>query len=91
MSNEAASLVDKKITLNEMWDVCAQVAFEIAIGQGALVRAGMRIAPDPERMRRASVLESVCRFLEITREIEPEFRQLVARRRGWSEAQKARG
>ena len=90
MSNEAASLVDKKATLIEMWDVCAAVSFEIEVGQGAMVLAGLRTEPDPERMRRAHVLVNVCRLIEVVREVEPEFRALVARKRGWTDSRRAR-
>lgn len=83
-AREATDLVHKKIGFAEMWDVCAGLAGEIETGQQALVTAGLRGAPDPERMRRAEVLTAICRFIEITREIEPEFRALVARKRGWS-------
>jgi hypothetical protein len=80
--NEAASLVHKKVTLDDMWDVCCAIASEMEGTQGALVKAGILAERDPGKMWRVLVLETICRFIEVTREIEPEFRALVMRRRG---------
>jgi hypothetical protein len=89
MANEAAKLVDKKITLDMMWDVAAALATEIETGQEAMVKAGLRTAPEPGWMSRAKTLTAVCRFIEVVREVEPELRALVARRRGWAERKTA--
>lgn len=84
MSHEAATLVHKRITLNDMWDACADIAREIEVSEGAMVKAGFRLLPDPAQMRRAEILTNICRFIEVVREVEPELRALVARRRGWT-------
>ena len=88
---EAASLVHKKASLDEMWDVAAAVAHEFETGQGALVLAGLRTSPHTRVMRKVQVLEQICLFIEVVREVEPELRALVARRRGWTKPTGARG
>lgn len=84
MSEEAATLVHKKATLDEMWDVCARLATEIETGQSALVKIGIRKQPYPPAVRDAQVLTQVCLFIEIVKPIQKELRALVARHRGWA-------
>jgi hypothetical protein len=62
--------VPEKITLQEMWDVCCKHA------------GGLEIAScGPQYTREARVLEAVCLTLELLMSVEPEFRELVRRKR----------
>lgn len=81
MSGEASSLVSERITQDDMWDVCAALAWEIEVDQGArLLVTGLA---DRSRARRAEVLTNVCRCIEVVKPIEADLRALIARKRGW--------
>lgn len=79
----AASLVHKKADLGEMWDIASGIATDIEARQTALIKAGIRTSPDPDRIRQAQVLTQICLLIEVIREVEDDLRRLVAKKRGW--------
>lgn len=87
--NSVLSVVDARASLDEMWDVCAAIAFETETTQAVLVKSGMQDGMSVDALRRARVLTQICRFLEVVKEVEPQLREMIVRKRGLQRKQQS--
>jgi hypothetical protein len=63
-TDEEAVLGHAKVSMNDMIEVCRTAAWQIQSTQKALVDAALRLAPDPDEIRRMDALDACANFLD---------------------------